>query len=45
MKRDGLQNSGVPLGGLGTGSVELRRDGYLHEWQIINNRPWGAARP
>ncbi len=43
MKRDGLQNSGVPLGGLGTGSVELRRDGYFHEWQILNNRPWGAG--
>ena len=43
MKRDGLQNSGVPLGGLGTGSVELRRDGYFHEWQMLNNAPWGAG--
>ncbi len=40
---DGLRNCGVPLGGLGTGSVEIRRDGYLHEWQIMNNRPWGSG--
>jgi len=37
--------TGVPLGGLGTGSVELRPDGFLHEWQIMNNRPWGAGPP
>lgn len=43
MQPDGLRNSGVPLGGLGTGSVELRRDGYFHEWQVLNNRPWGAG--
>ena len=30
---------GVPLGGLGAGSVELRGDGSLREWQIFNN--WG----
>ncbi len=40
---DGLRHSGVPLGGLGTGSVELRSDGYFHEWQIMNNAPWGAG--
>jgi uncharacterized protein (DUF608 family) len=40
---DGLANSGIPLGGLGTGSVELRGDGYFHEWQIMNNAPWGAG--
>ncbi len=28
--------SGVPLGGLGTGSIELRPDGELHAWQIAN---------
>ncbi len=39
----GLRHSGVPLGGLGTGSVELRSDGYFHEWQIMNNGPWGAG--
>jgi len=40
---DGLTHSGVPLGGLGTGSVELRSDGRFHEWQIMNNRPWGTG--
>ncbi|HUT23998.1 MAG TPA: GH116 family glycosyl hydrolase [Sumerlaeia bacterium] len=29
-------NSGIPLGGLGTGTVEIRPDGYFHEWQIFN---------
>ncbi|BCU70027.1 GH116 family glycosyl hydrolase [Stygiolobus caldivivus] len=29
--------SGVPLGGLGTGSLELRADGRLYEWTIFNN--------
>ena len=40
---DGLRHCGVPLGGLGTGSVELRSDGFFHEWQIMNNAPWGAG--
>ncbi len=40
---DGLASSGIALGGLGTGSVELRADGLFHEWQIMNNRPWGAG--
>jgi len=35
--------SGIPLGGLGAGSVELRDDGWLHEWHIFNNAPWGAG--
>ncbi len=30
---------GVPLGGVGTGTVELRGDGSFREWQIFNN--WG----
>ena len=28
--------SGVALGGIGAGSVELRPDGEFHEWQIAN---------
>jgi hypothetical protein len=24
--------------------VELRRDGYFYDWQIMNNRPWGNGR-
>ena len=34
------QESGVPLGGLGTGSVELRPDGEFHAWQIANPERW-----
>lgn len=29
--------SGIPLGGIGTGSVEIRADGRLYEWTIFNN--------
>ena len=36
--------SGVPLGGLSTGSVELRGDGTLREWIIHNAGPHGAAK-
>src|ERR1035437_2892209 len=32
--------SGAPLGGLGTGFIELRPDGCFHEWQIFHSRPW-----
>ncbi len=28
---------GVPLGGIGTGTVEMRGDGSFREWQIFNN--------
>lgn len=31
--------SAVPLGGVGAGSVELRGDGSLHEWTIVNQSP------
>ncbi len=31
---------GIPLGGIGAGSIELRPDGCLHDWQIFNDRPW-----
>lgn len=39
----GLTHCGLPLGGLGTGSVELRADGLFHAWQIANNHPWGTG--
>jgi uncharacterized protein (DUF608 family) len=32
--------SGVPLGGIGTGFVEIRADGCYYEWQIFNSGPW-----
>jgi uncharacterized protein (DUF608 family) len=35
--------SGIPLGGIGTGSVELRADGRFYEWQIFNNPPWSGG--
>ncbi len=33
---------GIPLGGLGTGTIELRSDGRLWDWQIFNNPPWSG---
>lgn len=31
--------SAVPLGGLGSGTIELRADGSLRDWNIFNNSP------
>lgn len=31
--------SAVPIGGLGSGTVELRADGSLRDWNIFNNSP------
>ena len=33
--------SGAPLGGIGTGFVEIRADGCFYEWQIFNSGAWG----
>ena len=38
-----LQYCGIPLGGIGAGTVELRPDGLFHEWQIMNNKPLAAG--
>ncbi|MGM0125599.1 hypothetical protein IGI37_002998 [Enterococcus sp. AZ194] len=35
--------SGIPLGGIGTGSIELRADGEFHEWQIANVDRWAKV--
>jgi len=35
--------SGIALGGIGTGSIELRKDGNFYNWSIFNNYPRGAA--
>jgi len=32
--------SGAPLGGIGTGFVEIRPDGCFYEWQIFNSGSW-----
>ncbi|HLJ76942.1 MAG TPA: GH116 family glycosyl hydrolase [Acidobacteriaceae bacterium] len=37
--------SGAPLGGIGTGFVEIRPDGCFHEWQIFNAGPWAQHVP
>ncbi len=35
--------SGIPLGGLGTGSFEIRPDGRFHDWEIFNNHQWSGG--
>ncbi|MBP2832883.1 hypothetical protein J8281_11870 [Aquimarina sp. U1-2] len=42
-KRDYRVRSGVALGGLGTGSIELRKDGNFYNWAIFNNYPSGSG--
>jgi len=37
--------SGIPLGGIGAGSVEIRDDGLFHEWQIVNLGQWSPESP
>ena len=37
--------SGIAIGGLGTGSVELRKDGQFYNWTILNNWPLGTGEP
>lgn len=37
--------SGIPLGGIGTGSVEIRPDGLFYEWQIFNTGRWSPHSP
>lgn len=37
--------SGIPLGGLGTGSVEIQPDGCLRQWQIFNLGAWAPNQP
>ena len=36
--------SAVPLGGLGSGSFEVRGDGSFHEWTLENASPAGQAK-
>gem|GEM_PF-670607 len=37
--------SGIAVGGLGTGYVELRKDGRFYNWTIMNNWPLGTGEP
>ncbi len=35
--------SGIALGGLGTGGVELRKNGQFYNWTLFNNQPLGTG--
>ncbi len=37
--------SGIPLGGIGAGSVEIRPDGYFADWLIFNMGGWSPEQP
>ena len=37
--------SGAPLGGIGTGFIELRPDGCFYKWLIFNAGQWGGNLP
>ena len=39
------QSSGMALGGLGTGSVEIHPSGRLVNWQIFNRGEWASRSP
>ncbi len=41
----GSFTSGLALGGMGTGGVELWPDGRFHFWNIANSRPWAQHNP
>lgn len=36
--------NGIAIGGIGTGSAELRADGIFYNWQIFNNLPRGTGK-
>lgn len=35
--------SGIAMGGIGTGGIELRKDGNFYNWSIFNNFPKGTG--
>jgi len=37
--------SGIPLGGIGAGSIEIRPDGYFDDWLIFNMGGWSPEQP
>lgn len=37
--------SGIAMGGIGTGYVELRKDGQFYNWTIFNNQPLSTGAP
>ncbi|MBD3240205.1 MAG: hypothetical protein GF331_06430, partial [Chitinivibrionales bacterium] len=38
----GKCESGINLGGIGTGGVEIWPDGRLYQWNLVNSRPWAG---
>ncbi|MFW5845617.1 MAG: GH116 family glycosyl hydrolase [Planctomycetota bacterium] len=45
IQRSSKPRSGIAIGGIGTGSLELRKDGIFRNWSIFNNEPlFGGAR-
>ncbi|NLF40755.1 hypothetical protein GX586_15030, partial [bacterium] len=42
IRERGASTSGINLGGIGTGGVELWPDGRLHFWNIANSMPWSS---
>ena len=42
-KQSNRVRSGIALGGIGTGSIELRKDGNFYNWAIFNNQPRGTG--
>ena len=39
------QLHGMALGGIGTGSVEIRQNGSLEDWEIFNLGLWASVDP
>ena len=35
--------SGITHGGIGTGGIELGKDGVFRQWHICNNAPFGGG--
>ncbi len=43
--RENRVRSGIAIGGIGSGSLELRKDGQFYNWSIMNNWPLGTGDP
>lgn len=43
LTRNSKARSGLALGGIGAGWLELRQDGCTYDWNIFNNRPLGTG--
>lgn len=39
------QLNGMALGGIGTGSVEIKQNGRLEDWEIFNLGQWASVNP